>query len=99
MWESRLSGSEKGRVATRTTGAILWHRRETRRQTENTHFALPSGKCPAYSKPQLSWEDRVQQILAERGDHPGSNSKGLRKRGQSPPFSFADCHRWKLPVQ
>jgi hypothetical protein len=53
MWESRLSGSERGRVATRTTGAILWHRRETRRQTENTNFALPSGECPAYSKPEI----------------------------------------------
>jgi hypothetical protein len=51
MWESRLSGSESGRVATRTTGEILWHRRETRRQTENTSVALPSEECPAYSKP------------------------------------------------
>ena len=29
-------GSARGRVATRTTGEIVWHRRETRRQTENT---------------------------------------------------------------
>jgi hypothetical protein len=55
MWESRLSGSERGRVATRTTGAILWHRRETRRQTENTNYALPSEECPVYSKPH-SWD-------------------------------------------
>jgi hypothetical protein len=50
MWESRLSGSERGRAATRTTGEIMWHRRKTRRQTENTNFALPSGECPVYSK-------------------------------------------------
>jgi len=51
MWESRLSGSERGRVATRTTGEIVWHRRETRRKTEKTNVALPFGECPAYSKP------------------------------------------------
>jgi hypothetical protein len=28
---------------------ILWHRRETRRQTENTNFCLNGGKVPAYS--------------------------------------------------
>jgi hypothetical protein len=28
---------------------ILWHRRETRRQTENTNFGLNGGKAPAYS--------------------------------------------------
>jgi hypothetical protein len=28
---------------------ILWHRRETRRQTENTNFCLNGGKAPAYS--------------------------------------------------
>jgi hypothetical protein len=28
---------------------ILWHRRETRRPTENTNFCLPVGKNPAYS--------------------------------------------------
>ena len=55
MWESRLSGSERGRVATRTMGEILWHRRETRRQTENTNVALPSGECPAYSQKVYSW--------------------------------------------
>jgi hypothetical protein len=31
-------------------GEILWHRRETRRQTENTNFALRLGSCPTYSK-------------------------------------------------
>jgi len=52
MWESRLSGSERGRVATRTTSEILWHRQETRRQTENTNVALPFGECAAYLKPR-----------------------------------------------
>jgi len=47
-----MSGSARGRVATRTTGAIMWHRRETRRQTEKTNIALPSGKCPVYSEPR-----------------------------------------------
>ena len=28
---------------------ILWHRRETRRQTENTNVSLTDGKDPAYS--------------------------------------------------
>jgi hypothetical protein len=50
-WESRLSGSERGRVTTRAMGEILWHRRETRRLTENTNFALQFGERPAYSKP------------------------------------------------
>ena len=49
--ESRLSGSERGRVATWTMGEILWHRRETRRQTANGNLALKSGECPVYSKP------------------------------------------------
>jgi len=49
-WESRLSGSERDRVTTRAMGEILWHRRETRRKTENTNVALRSGECPVYSK-------------------------------------------------
>ena len=28
---------------------ILWHRRETRRQTEKTNLILQPGKSPAYS--------------------------------------------------
>jgi hypothetical protein len=28
---------------------IVWHRRETRRQTENTNFGLNDGKAPACS--------------------------------------------------
>jgi len=60
-WESRLSGSEGGRVATRTTGEIMWHRRETRRQTEKTNIALPSGECPVYSK--NVWTDRSTEMV------------------------------------
>jgi hypothetical protein len=48
-WESRLSGSERGWSATLDMDDILWHRQETRRQTENTNFILCLGKSPAYS--------------------------------------------------
>ena len=48
-WEIRLSGSVRGWVTTQIMGEILWHRRETRRQTEKTNFILTSGKFPAYS--------------------------------------------------
>jgi len=61
-WESRLSGSARGRVATWTTGEIMWHRRETRRQTENTNIALPSGECPVYSKPPSIIEKRSKGL-------------------------------------
>jgi len=33
----------------RRMGEIAWHRRETRRQTENTNFSLSDGKNLAYS--------------------------------------------------
>jgi hypothetical protein len=36
-------------VPNRRMREILWHRRETRRQTENTNFCLNGGKAPAYS--------------------------------------------------
>ena len=52
MWEIRLSGSERGWVTTRAMGEILWHRRETRRQPENTNFTLQPREFPAYSKPR-----------------------------------------------
>ena len=52
MWESRLSGSERGRVSTGAMGEILWHRRETRRQTEKTNFTLSCWECLSYSKPR-----------------------------------------------
>ncbi len=48
-WESRLSGSERGWSATLDMDEILWHRRETRRQTENTNIILCRGESPAYS--------------------------------------------------
>ncbi len=51
MWESRLSGSERGRVSTCIMGEILWHRRETRRQTEKTNITLPRWECLSYSNP------------------------------------------------
>ncbi len=48
-WESRLSGSERGWRATLDMDEILWHRRESRRQTENTNIILCRGESPAYS--------------------------------------------------
>ena len=50
MWESCLSGSERGWSATLVMGAILWHRRETRRITEKTNRFLSRGETPSYSK-------------------------------------------------
>jgi len=41
-------------------GDMLWHRRETRRTTENTNFALQSGECPIYSKPRPSSEQLTE---------------------------------------
>ena len=53
MWESRVSGSERGRRFNCDMVAILWHRRESRRQTEKTNFDLQSREAPAYSKKRL----------------------------------------------
>jgi hypothetical protein len=50
MWESCLSGSVRGWSATLGMGAILWHRRETRRLTEKTNRFLSRGASPSYSK-------------------------------------------------
>ena len=52
MWESRVSGSERGRRFNCDMVEILWHRRESRRQTEKTNFDLQSREAPAYSKNQ-----------------------------------------------
>jgi hypothetical protein len=39
---------------------ILWHRRETRRQTEKTNFGLSGSKNPAYSpNPFLSFQEQL----------------------------------------
>jgi hypothetical protein len=48
-WESRLSGSARGWSATRVMEEILWHRRESRRPTENTNLFLSPEESPAYS--------------------------------------------------
>ena len=34
---------------------ILWHRRESRRQTEKTNFVLQLRESPAYSKTERLW--------------------------------------------
>ena len=40
---------------------IAWHRRETRRQTENTNFSLTDGKDSAYS-PFTEFLDEERQM-------------------------------------
>jgi hypothetical protein len=47
-------------------GAIWWHRRETRRTTENTNFALKSGECPIYSKPHSPRDLEIQHEEGSR---------------------------------
>ena len=66
-WESRLSGSERGWVTTSIMGEIRWHRRETRRQTEKTNFALTFGEFPAYSK-KLA-ELPLTQVISLKSHH------------------------------
>ena len=50
MWESRLSGSVRGRRTTAGMEKIMWHRRESRRRTEKTNIFLQPWEAPAYSK-------------------------------------------------
>jgi len=45
----RLSGSERGRGTTEGMAEILWHRRETRRQTEKTNVSLRPWEAAVYS--------------------------------------------------
>ena len=49
MWESCLSGSE-GQERNCDMDEILWHRRESRRQTEKTNLVLESWESPVYSQ-------------------------------------------------
>jgi hypothetical protein len=69
MWESRLSGSERGWGTTQAMGEILWHRRATRRQTEKTNLTLPLGESLVYSnrlvkKPRTEIAVRVDAMVA-----------------------------------
>jgi hypothetical protein len=48
-WCNTPSPTAPSREANRRMAEILWHRRETRRQTENTNICLNGGKVPAYS--------------------------------------------------
>ena len=41
---------------------ILWHRRESRRQTEKTNFDLQSREAPAYSKTRESDQQGIIKI-------------------------------------
>jgi hypothetical protein len=43
---------------------ILWHRRVTRRQTENTNFCLNGGKATAYSPTTVLRKRRNSQACA-----------------------------------
>ena len=63
----RLSGSVRGWVTTWIMGEILWHRRETRRQTEKTNFALTSGEFSAYSKTLAALP--LTQIIGLKSHH------------------------------
>jgi hypothetical protein len=72
MWASRLSGSVRDRGTTRAMGDIMWHRRETRRQTEKTNFALTLGESSVYSKLPAptsvrgyGWDERPRNALAK----------------------------------
>ena len=70
-WEIRLSGSKRGWSATLDMDEILWHRWETRRQTENTNFILCLGESPAYS-------NTVQRISPKGSERPDPTLYGPR---------------------
>jgi len=54
-------------VPNRRMVEILWHRRETRRQTENTNFCLNDGKAPAYSPAQFCFDSiAIPECAANR---------------------------------
>ena len=52
LWESCLSGSVRGgrKTAGMEKEKMLWHRSESRRQTEKTNIFLQPCEAPAYSK-------------------------------------------------
>ena len=55
---------------------IAWHRRETRRQTENTNFSLIVGKNPAYSSTTLFFRDRPPILI--NSDNPNKRMQPTR---------------------
>ncbi len=61
-----LVRSERGWRATLDMDEILWHRRETRRQTENTNVILCRGESPAYS----NTVQRISQKAANGKNRP-----------------------------
>jgi hypothetical protein len=81
--EIRLSGSVRGRVATRARGEILWHRRKTRRATENTNFALqPRGapdllETPDSVRPRTRFAPRAPPHLTTHIDTPSRAIEGV----------------------
>ena len=46
-------------------GEIAWHRRETRRQTENTNFTLSGGKNPSYSPIPFLYEGNENRLTLD----------------------------------
>ena len=44
---------------------IMWHRRETRRQTENTNFTLSGGKNPSYSPIPFLYEGNENRLTLD----------------------------------
>jgi hypothetical protein len=57
--------------------AILWHRRETRRLTENTNFSLRVGKEPAYSPVSRCSSHRRMVRTRMRGCAKGDRMRSL----------------------
>ena len=49
-----------------STTEILWHRRETRRQTEHTNFYLIEGENPAYFPTRFLADPAGQNPTGER---------------------------------
>jgi hypothetical protein len=59
-WCNTPSPTAPSREPNRRMAEILWHRRETRRQTENTNICLNGGEAPAYS-PTTFFTDQARQ--------------------------------------
>ncbi len=50
----------RDRGTTKGMAEILWHRRETRRQTEKTNFSLEPREAPVYSTIEGFKDSRIQ---------------------------------------
>jgi len=75
-WESRLSGSARGRVATWTTGEIMWHRRGSGQQgRESSGVKVPTPSVTRFGR-------LAYPLLGEvtNRDRRGSRSHGCPDR-------------------